>query len=482
MSHNNSTSAALVFIIAAVTLSTSCTESQTQNPVGGDTSDAQSVETTPREVVYEFTKKYDGAEINVLNSLDAYGMHSQIDREETTGEPLNDAMYGRCRKLEDALDIVFIENALDCGVVESTETQLLLAGDDTYDIMYVATEFNARKLGGEGLLYNLRDFDALQLDEDWWFKSSNDPATINGILYTAVGASNLMQLDSTGIIYFNEDMMTELGLEFPYQLVRDGKWTMDVFNEYIKTGANLNGDSSFAFSEDGSCVYGLATHANNSLQHLYGAGEMLFSIDDGELVFDSESERFFKVVEKAYTALDTSDGGCYNSIGGDSDPGSHMTMFQNGRALFMATELSKTNFFRDMPYSFGILPYPKLDESQESYYSTGGLAFSFAIPITCKDAERSAVVGDALTYLSYTDVLDVWRNTTVEQKGLRNEDSIEMLEIIMDSSVVRPNTLFGVGVDFVSGMRSRVYARDESLASYIASCKTQVLEEIANIK
>lgn len=94
MSHKNSTSAALAFIIAAVTLSTSCTESQTQNPVGGDASDSHSVDTTAREAVYEFTQTYDGAEINVLNSLDAYGMHSQIDREETTGEALNDAMYG----------------------------------------------------------------------------------------------------------------------------------------------------------------------------------------------------------------------------------------------------------------------------------------------------------------------------------------------------------------------------------------------------
>ena len=40
---------------------------------------------------------------------------------------------------------------------------------------------------------------------------------------------------------------------------------------------------------------------------------------------------------------------------------------------------------------------------------------------------------DAASYLSYTDVLPVYYNVTIAQKGLRDDESIEMLGIIQSS-------------------------------------------------
>ncbi len=52
----------------------------------------------------------------------------------------------------------------------------------------------------------------------------------------------------------------DLGLETPYQLVRDGTWTIDRLTEHAKSAANLNGDDSFAWNEKGNAIYGLASY------------------------------------------------------------------------------------------------------------------------------------------------------------------------------------------------------------------------------
>ena len=46
------------------------------------------------------------------------------------------------------------------------------------------------------------------------------------------------------VILFNKDMCDELNLEYPYQYVLDGSWTVDRLNEYItNVNYDVNGDA-----------------------------------------------------------------------------------------------------------------------------------------------------------------------------------------------------------------------------------------------
>ncbi|MFQ9149534.1 MAG: hypothetical protein ACLR5G_15305 [Eubacteriales bacterium] len=67
-----------------------------------------------------------------------------------------------------------------------------------------------------------------------------------------------MIIDSVWSVYYNETIGEKLGLDLPYQLVRDGKWTLDAIGTYMKSAASLNGDDSFTWNTDGHCVYGIA--------------------------------------------------------------------------------------------------------------------------------------------------------------------------------------------------------------------------------
>ncbi len=96
----------LAGLLAASALS--CGGTEPENPTGSDTSGSSSDSAAP-EAEYAFTDKYSGRTFAFLNAGDIYSMHAQIDRERADGEMLNDAMYNRCRTLEEKMGITLEE-------------------------------------------------------------------------------------------------------------------------------------------------------------------------------------------------------------------------------------------------------------------------------------------------------------------------------------------------------------------------------------
>jgi hypothetical protein len=89
-----------------------------------------------------------------------------------------------------------------------------------------------------------------------------------------------------------------------------------------------------------------------------------------------------------------------------------------------------------MTADFGILPHPKYDENQTEYYNgTAHVVPIFAIPITNPDPERTGIFIDALTALSATTITPAYYTISLEGKFTRDEDSIEMLDIIRSSRI-----------------------------------------------
>ena len=93
----------------------------------------------------------------------------------------------------------------------------------------------------------------------------------------------------------------------------------------------------------------------------------------------------------------------------------------------------------------------------------------------------AAIVGDALSYLSYETVFPVFREVTLEQKGLRNDDSIEMLNIIIDSVVPDLVNTYGVGGKMRDEIDAILLGGDDAIASVVASHKTAIEEALDEI-
>lgn len=112
--------------------------------------------------------------------------------------------------------------------------------------------------------------------------------------------------------------------------------------------------------------------------------------------------------------------------------------------MFVGCEIKSTSLYRSLDDQFGIVPSLKLDEKQAEYASwIGYLVPLLTIPADCKDPERSGKIIDAMSYLSMKNILPIYYNVKVSQKGLRNDDSIEMLAIIRDARYFEPSLVYG---------------------------------------
>ncbi|MBQ4606968.1 MAG: hypothetical protein IJB15_09690, partial [Clostridia bacterium] len=138
---------------------------------------------------------------------------------EQTGEILNDAVYNRNRKVEEELNCKIVEKAMTNTGNVLTELSdhaknSIMAGSDEYEIMQLAVNQDI-SLVTSGYLMDLMSIEGFQLQETWWDQDIIDATTLNGKLFFASGAANLMAFDSMWCLFFNESMMADYDLEKP---------------------------------------------------------------------------------------------------------------------------------------------------------------------------------------------------------------------------------------------------------------------------
>ncbi|MCQ2431919.1 MAG: extracellular solute-binding protein [Clostridia bacterium] len=481
----NCITAALFTALISTVCACGTPPAETQKPEAGTDNSPVTVSETESavpEYVYEYTAEYSGGVFRILNAEDIYSMHAQIDREGENGEALNDILYNRCRAFEDKTGVTLEETGKNVDAdLANYGRKIVKSGDDLYDIFFVpARDLNT--FVKDGYLYNLPDIEGFRFDEPWWLKTYNDGITVNGNLYVAASYTQLMIIDSIWCMYFNENIMSNLDLELPYDLVRGGKWTLDRLGEYLKAAASLNGDNSFSNDATGNCFYGCAYP--NIYGFLTGTNENIIRNNNGSLELTAGTERFYNVVSSLARLVTTTDGRFYMTYSGavDDNPASYIGVFENQRSLFLTAEISKTNRLRDKDFSFGICPYPKYDENQDAYYVSSFYGTPcLSIPVTVSDPVRSAKLSDALSYLSYDMVMPVFRETTLEQKNLRNEDSVEMLNIIMQSVVPDLTWTFANATNkFKESLNAEVTKNNDEVASLLESHRAKIQDAIDN--
>jgi hypothetical protein len=88
---------------------------------------------------------------------------------------------------------------------------------------------------------------------------------------------------------------------------------------------------------------------------------------------------------------------------------------------------------RNMDADFGILPYPKLNEEQDSYYHTVGSWHSvfMCVPLVQEDRERTGILLEALAAKSMYTLTPAYYDISLKGKYTRDNESTEMLDIIL---------------------------------------------------
>ena len=452
--------------------------SMTENQTSAVT-EAVQTEAVTEEVYQMPTLDLAGGTFTVLNSTTNWGFYTTFDLEKQSGDTLDDAVFNRNRKVEEAFNVTLAHVNKDIDAAAAELRKVVNAGEDVYQTALISLG-SISSLVQEQMLLDLRMCDSIQLDHTWWDQEILSLYNLGGkdIVWFAASELSLTGLECTVVPFFNERILNNLDLESPYDLVRAGTWTFDKLGEYAKAGANLNGANSFdKYDANGPAQYGIVSYSTFPHAMIIAAGEDYIRLDNSGMPYLAiENERFFSVAEKIASLTATS-GEFNNFNSGDIH---YESIFRDGRALLTVAQIKATTKFRSMEDEFGLLPMPKYEESQEGYRCMRtGTSCVVCLPVTVADVEASGAVVDALSYYSYTDILPAYYDVTLTQKGLRNEDSVEMMNIIREARVPEIGSTFGWTSAVSSPIETQLMNGKSDLASKIASAKSKVEKAIS---
>ncbi len=357
--------------------------------------------------------------------------------EENTGESMDVALFNRELKVEEhlGLDIEFqkADNNGDNGIkaIYPNVQQMAMTGDNLYQIVLTHCISNTAVMITDGLLLDLNTVNTINFDNDWWNHVSNENLEVAGKQFFAI--SDFIIPDPCAIL-FNKDMISTLGLENPYDLVREGKWNIDKMMEMMAVATLDDGDGDWDVDD----TYGLGTPDDWFLTGLtYSLGEQLVRKDEeGMMTFALNTQRTYSVVDKIQALLESPDTYIFdytNVTPATYNPAEALDI-ASGRCLFNITSLTILNLYRNTEVDFGILPYPKFDENQEDYISLDWTGLMCA-PLVAEDHDMIGEVMELFAYYSSEEVLPTYYDVVLGEKLSRDDESREMLDIIFGGIV-----------------------------------------------
>ncbi len=404
-----------------------------------------------------------------------------FDVEEETGDIVNDSVYKRQINIEERFDITI--EAVDSGhnnnSVNHSEacSQLVLSGDDTYDL-YLLHSMRGPNLSLQGGLMNLYDVPYIDFDKPWWPKYVIEEMTFMDQCYVFNSAITENIVSGSVIVFFNRDLITDYKLENPYDLVASGDWTMDKMQAMIKdTYKDLNNNNSVDVEDQ----FGHMTFIGETYYTPLSSGLDILTKTDDSLELTVNNEKTIKYVEKMYSMM--------------KDPNTNLTMswntanlqkaFGESRAIFAYGNISDAgSTYRDSQVNFGMVPYPKLDEFQEDYITFAGRDV-YGVPVTVKDPEFAGIIIEALTAEGYKQLLPTYYESALKHKFVRDEEhyeeALEAVDLIEKTASIAFWYMYGDSKLFVNTGTDLMNADSTDFASYYAEKESVAKSRIAEI-
>ena len=390
---------------------------------------------------------YDGYEFRILDydgSIQGWyaGMINEVAPPEENGDPINDSIYRRNIEVEELYNIkISIVPVADDSpaIVTSFFTKAILADEDLFDAVFLSGSAINGALNSKNMAYNLLTIPSLDLERSWWDQNSVKAMSIGNYLSAVIGDHNFYSAVAPEAIYVNKKLMKDYSIENLYQVVKDGKWTWDVMYDNMKKVAkDLNGDGIFNQEDQ----LGLECQSTRLYPAVNNSGEYITPKNKDDIpVLTKNLERISNIVDKVVpilrdtTTTVTSENikGTFKNVYFDFI----MPKFANNEILFHIDQLLFTFELRNMEADFAILPYPKFEESQSSYYSTISYWWSrfTVLPITCNDTERAGNILNAMGYYSQKHIMPAYYDISITNKLVRDEDSLDMINIILSNRI-----------------------------------------------
>ena len=398
---------------------------------------------------------------------------TSIWTEAENGDAVNDAIYQRNRSVEEAYNIVIKE--YQSGTVVADVQKSVSAGDGAYDVVMPALG-DSGTLAAGGFLVDLFTMDHVNFQQPWWDQRSVEDLSITNKLFFVSSDTSTLNNDATWCTMFNKDMIEAHSLTSPYEHVANNTWTYETYyNVYKGTYIDVDGDGTAGAYD----TYPNLTQNENYNAMYIGGGERLIrkNSDDVPVISLGSDERSVRLLEIMNTIMNDKEFSLnYHNYG---SLGYHLwttQMFEESRGLYWITNLQIVIRLRDLATPMGIVPVPKFSEDQESYSNVVWTVGSFtAVPKTTNDIDCTGMILEAMAAKSMELLRPAYYDIALNGKFLRDEESIEMMDIIIGERVYDLGLAYNFG-SVTSIVESLVSKGNADIASAMAS-KTSAIQE-----
>jgi len=465
-----------------------CTENTVKNDTPSDT-DASSVETEKADPLAHIKfEDFGGYNFNMLIINQGSITYDNVSLyvEEETFDNINDAAYLRNRMLEEKFNITFSAMMIAEANMTASIRNSVNSADNAYDIVCPRMT-QASALAADGYLLNLNNVPNIDMNRNYWDQDAIRDSSLAKKLYMLTGDLMTVQHDCTYITMFNLELYNDLGYtDNLYEVVRQNKWTYDKFYEIVsdsRATADLNGDGVL----DREDRFGNMSDTISPRIWYVGNGEVIIGKDKDDLPFlpentSKKNDILSKVVTMMYNGSITImvDGPKPIRILNTENVWTEANaMFAEGNIMFRIAALRGLKDFRAMNANFGVLPVPMYDTNQPRYNHLVGtqLTDCITIPSTAPNAARTGLIVEAMAAASTETVLYAFYDRTLVTKLTRDEDSVDMLDIIFSTRIYDPGITYnfgGIYGYFVTMATDTTYTYERMIAQYGQKIQSEI--------
>lgn len=449
----------------------------------GDDNNAYNTDSEEKATAFSTVRKenYEGYEVNILY-ISATEMDKDFVAEKLDGSILNDRVFKRNLLVSTTYNITLGLETMGSGDIMTLIRNTSLSGDSPYDIYGI--QRSCIPLSYEGLLLDMSKVKDIDLTKEWWDQNWVNTMTVNGSLYTLVGDISPHTLQYASALAFNKQLFDNYGLTYPYDLVREGKWTYDEYFKYISNATrDVNEDNKYD-ENDFYGVVGWGTEASYSL--FYGSGISFARINkEGKLALGHDQEKLVNVYEKVYRMWITENNFIQMSTGGTDGLEKRskvFSIFKSDRSLFLDTVLLQIGTdITDMESDYGIVPIPKYNDDQKNYCSyVGYVVPTIAMAINVSDADMIGNIIEAFCTGAYDIITPDMFEIITKLQNVRDPDSAEMVDKIIRTKHFDVAHWYLI-TGYCDFPRVPLTNKTENIVSYLKNYTRVAMKEVENI-
>lgn len=384
---------------------------------------------------------YNNEEVNIM-FVKVAGRDDELISEELGHGVIPDAVYERNVAVENQLGVklVFKDQATD-SIAQSTINTTVKGGDESLDIFVIGT-YCAVNPAIAGCYLNLNAIETVNTSKHYWSQDYNEIMTFTSdnkqFLATSPAALSLFRL--TYLTIFNRDLFKDRQIPDLYETVKNGTWTLDYQNSLV---ADVWVDDDGDGKESKDDFYGFITGSCISVDAYCVASDIhLVSRDEtGYMAYNADKlARLVEMSEKV-SALYNAPGTYVFRGQTEDDIGLHFIMekFAEQKGLMATTQFLSLEYNIDdlSEISYGIVPMPKLNESQTEYKTyVQDQVSAFGISAAIGNPDRQVMLGavmESLAYNSYLTVRPAYYDSALSLRFMQDPESRSILDTMFQT-------------------------------------------------